>query len=85
MIALAAGQFVQEPQIGVQILRVGDLLEGELLKLIGREAQHPAQRWVDGHETPFRGHQGHAHRGMTEDSLQQLRPMWLNGLVHAPR
>ncbi len=59
-------QFVQLGQVGVQIVRVGDLLKGQAIKSFRRIAEQLAQRLVNLQPFALRRHQRHADGGILQ-------------------
>ena len=59
-------RLLEQLEVGLEVLGVGDLLEGQHAQLVLGVPEHGAQRPVRGEQLPGRADQGHPHWGVLE-------------------
>ena len=69
---LAGDQLLEQVEVGLEVVRVGDALEGELVQLFRGVPEHLAQRLVDPHELTFEADQRDAHRRVVDGESPAL-------------
>src|SRR5436190_22488273 len=68
--AVAVDELVDVGEVGVEVVGVGDVREGQFLQLVLAVADQVAQRAVDLEEAPVEPDQGHADRRVGERGLE---------------